>query len=177
MLAGHDTSAFLALLAPTAAKDIKTWFDGTSFSTIATWIDPGARLDPAEEVRVSGRVTFDSAVVGDIRTLRITTNFVWVYAFSGNPSNPLAVAHDEIRWDFPATARLRNADKGMWIGDADGYLAWIDCAAAHKGMLAPTKASATPNPTESEDPNAYLRPNHTLAIADDCGPSPSPSAG
>ncbi|MFC4044292.1 hypothetical protein ACFO1B_38230 [Dactylosporangium siamense] len=178
MLVGHDPSTFLALLAPNSAKDVKTWFDGASFSSLATWIDPAVHLDPDEEVRVSGRVTFASAVVDGIQTLQVTTNFAWVYAFTGDTRNPLAVAHDQIRWDFPATGRLRAGDKGMWIGDTDGYRAWVDCAAARKGLLAPTRPATapTPNPSDTEDPNAYLQADHALDIIDDCGPpTPSPT--
>lgn len=177
MLVGHDPSAFLALLAPNSAKGIKPWFDGTGFSTLATWIDPAAHLDPDEEVRVSGRVTFASANVDGLRTLQITTNFVWVYAFTGNGEHPLAAEHDEIRWDFPATDRLRAADKGMWIGDSSGYMAWIDCAAARKGLLAPYRPTSAPGagPDPTEDPDAYLKADHSLDIVDACNP-PSASA-
>ncbi|MEV4512139.1 hypothetical protein AB0K00_24610 [Dactylosporangium sp. NPDC049525] len=173
MLVGHDPAALLALLAPNSAKGIKTWFDGTEFSALATWIDPAAHLDPAEEVRVSGRITFDSAEVDGIQTLRITTNFVWVYAFTGNGRNPLAAEHDETRWDFPATGRLRAADKGMWVGAVKGYMAWIDCAAAGKGLLAPYRSGAGAQPGPTEDPDAYLKADHSLTIADDCDPAAS----
>ncbi|WP_460491012.1 GNAT family N-acetyltransferase [Dactylosporangium cerinum] len=88
MLVGHDPSTLLALLAPNPAKHVKAWFDDASFSSVATWIDPAAHLDPDEEVRVSGRVTLGSAVVEGIQTLQVTTNFVWVYAFTGNARNP-----------------------------------------------------------------------------------------
>ncbi|MFC5008387.1 hypothetical protein ACFPIJ_62585 [Dactylosporangium cerinum] len=182
MLVGHDPSTLLALLAPNPAKHVKAWFDDASFSSVATWIDPAAHLDPDEEVRVSGRVTLGSAVVEGIQTLQVTTNFVWVYAFTGNARNPLAAVHDQIRWDFPATGRLRAADKGMWIGDIHSYLAQIDCAAARKGLLAPFRAgSGAPaaNPSDTEDPDAYLRADHSLDIADDCHlstPTPAPGA-
>ncbi|MET7420768.1 hypothetical protein [Dactylosporangium sp. NPDC005555] len=179
MLTGHDPAPFLALLAPNSASNIRPWFDRSTFSTLATWIDPSARLDAAEEVRVSGRVTFASVSVDGLQTLQITTNFVWVYAFTGNPGHPLAAAHDEVRWDFPTTARLRAGDKGMWVGHSAGYLAWIDCVAARKGMLAPFKEGAAdvPGPADTEDPDAYLKADHTLDIGDDCASSPSPSAG
>jgi hypothetical protein len=176
MLVGHDPSAFLALLAPNSAKGIRPWFDGAAFSAVATWIDPDVRLDPSEEVRVSGQVTFDSAEVEGVQTLRVTTNFVWIYAFTGNARHPLAAEHDEIRWDFPATARLRAEDKGMWVGKAGGYLAWIDCAAAGKGLLAPYRTGADLHPGATEDPDAYLKADHALTVADDCDLPPAPSS-
>jgi hypothetical protein len=177
MLVRHDPAGFLALLAPNQRDDIAAWFRSTSFDTVATWIDPAAPLDAGEQPRVSGRVTYTSTLRDGVRRLRVTTNFVWVYAFRG-PDHPLAVAHDEIRWEFPATERLRAGDKGMWISSTRSYNAWVDCAAAAKGLLAPTRPGqgATPDPRDSEDPDAYLRADHSIEITDDCHlPSPSPS--
>ncbi|WP_432981874.1 hypothetical protein [Dactylosporangium sp. CA-233914] len=177
MIVGHDSSAFLKLLAPNARKQVGTWFTSADHSSVATWIDPAVKLDPDEEPRVSGRVTFSSAVVDDIPTLQVTTNFVWIYAFEGTDT-PIAAIHDEIRWDFPKTDHLRNDDKGMWIGTTKSYMAWIDCAAAANGLLAPTPSTVTttPGPQPTEDQNSYLRADRSLDISDGCAnPSPSPS--
>lgn len=177
MLVGHDPGAFLALLAPNQRDDVGTWFRSADFGTVATWIDPAVTLDPEEKPRVSGRVTYTSKMRDGIRTLQVTTNFVWVYAFEG-ADHPLAVAHDEIRWEFPATKRLRAGDRGMWIGDTRAYTAWVDCAASAKGLLAPTRPSeaTAPGPRGTEDPDAYLKADHSLEITDECpDPSPSPS--
>jgi hypothetical protein len=128
--------------------------------------DP-SRLDPREQPRVSGRVTYASLMVDGLRTLRITINFIWVYAFTG-PDRPLAAIHDETAWEFPSPVNLRTADHGMWIGKVKSYFAWMDCAAAAKGLLAPAKSPADPKPAETEDPNAILEADHTLDIGDDC---------
>jgi hypothetical protein len=175
MLVGHKPEAFLALLAPNQRDDIGKWFRSTNFDTVATWIDPAVTLDPHEQPRVSGRVTYTSKRVNGVQTLQVTTNFVWVYAFKG-ADHPLAVEHDENRWEFPAPNHLRARDKGMWIAYTRAYSAWVDCAAAAKGMLAPTRpgAAATPGPQDTENPDAYLKADHSLDITDDC-PGPSPS--
>ncbi|HEY0534729.1 MAG TPA: hypothetical protein VGD29_24345 [Actinoplanes sp.] len=174
MLVGHQPDKFLAMLAPNSRKQIKGWFSGRDLSTVATWIDPAVRLDPAEQTRVSGRTTYRSLPVGGIQTLRITTNYVWVYAFEG-PQHPLAAEHDQIDWDFPDTHNLRAGDRGMWLINTKSYGALVDCAAADKGLLAPTRMDSAPTaaPSDTEDPDEYLRADHNLDIGDDCGNSPS----
>lgn len=167
MLTGHDPSRLLALLAPNQRDDVGKWFEDSTFDTVATWIDPAVRLDARERPRVSGRVTYASTTVDGIRTLRVTTNFVWVYAFD-RADRPLAAAHDEIRWEFPATAHLRADDRGMWIGATKAYTAWVDCAASDRGLLAPTRRAAAPHPTSTEDPDALLEADHSLTIEDEC---------
>lgn len=174
MLTGHQPDRFLALLAPNSRKDIKGWFAGADRSGVATWIDPAVRLDPAEQPRVSGRTTYRSLVVGGIQTLRITTNYIWVYAFEG-PRHPLAAEHDQIDWEFPATDHLRADDRGMWVGNTKSYGALVDCAAAAKGLLAPTRPESAPvaAPSDTEDPETYLNADHSLDIGDDCGNPPT----
>ncbi|MFI6073847.1 hypothetical protein ACIA5C_19965 [Actinoplanes sp. NPDC051343] len=174
MLVGHKPDKFLGLLAPNSRKVIKGWFSGQDLSTVATWIDPAVRLDPAEPPRVSGRTTYRSLSVGGIRTLRITTNYVWVYAFEG-PEHPLAAEHDQIDWDFPDTRNLRTGDRGMWLINTRSYGALVDCTAAGKGLLAPTRMDSAPvaAPSNTEDPDNYLRADHSLDIGDDCGNPPS----
>jgi hypothetical protein len=165
MLTGHQPDRFLAMLAPGRRAEIGTWFSSGRFRTLATWIDPAATLDQAEQPRVSGRMTYASVAVRGVPTLEVTTNFIWVYAFQGS-DHPLAAAHDEIRWDFPDQARLPAADRGMDIGSTKGYLAWADCDAAAKGMLAPAppedRAKAAPDAVD------YLRADHPLEIPDGC---------
>ncbi|GIE86298.1 hypothetical protein [Actinoplanes regularis] len=170
MTVGHRPDDFLLMLAPSARAQIAKWFEGDTFVSLATWIDPAVRLDPKNEPRVSGRVTYRSVVEDGIRTLRITTNFVWVYAFEGEfLSGPLAVRHDQIDWDFPQTRNLRDADRGMWVHNATSYGAWLDCAAADKGLLAPTPKDATGTGLAgTEDQESLAKPDHPLEIGDNC---------
>jgi hypothetical protein len=169
MLTGHDPARLIAMLAPDQRAEATRWFHEVSFTRFATWIDPSVKLDPRQQPRVSGRVTYSSVVAGGLRTLRVTTNFIWVYAFTGTAADrPLAAVHDQIAWEFPATANLRAGDRGMWVGNSTHYSAWVDCAAAKRGLLAPTRPEAAPQPSDSEDPMALLKADHSLEITDDC---------
>ena len=166
MLVDHKTAKFLGLLAPRSRKDIDGWFKKDEFSSIATWIAPTAKLDPKAQPRVSGRITYSSRVVDKIQTLQVTTNFVWVYAFTG-ADRPIVVAHDELRWEFPDPDNLYPEDRGMWLAESKSYSYGMDCTAIAKGMLAPGRPKIV-GPTETTDPDALLRPDHTLEIGDDC---------
>ncbi|WP_433365339.1 hypothetical protein ACQPZX_35655 [Actinoplanes sp. CA-142083] len=161
MLIRHDPKRLIALLAPNQRKPAAGWFTSRKFSGVATWIDPSVKLDPREDPRVKGRVTYGSAMVDGLRTLRVTTNFIFVYAFAG-PDHPLAAVHTEIVWEFPSNK------SGMWAGDSTSYSAWVDCTAANRGLLAPTRPEAAPRPSDSEDPNALLEADHSLDIKDEC---------
>lgn len=168
MTVKHHPERFLGLLSPNSRTDIAKWFKNASFASVATWIDPAVKLDPRNEPRVSGRVTYKSVMDGDVRRLRVTTNFVWVYAFQGDFAyRPLAVTHEEEVWDFPSSKNLRPADQGMWLHSAKGYSAWVDCAAGAKGLLAPTpKGEAGHDP--DEDPDSLAKPDHPLEVSGGC---------
>ncbi|GGN62550.1 hypothetical protein GCM10010112_20860 [Actinoplanes lobatus] len=168
MIVDHDPATFLDMLAPNAADHWRKQFQQGRSASVATWIDPAVRLDGKEQPRVSGRVTYSSEKIDGLRTLRITTNFIWVYAFEGGGDTPIAAAHDEIRWEFPRTENLRKADKGMWIGETQSYMAWMDCAASEKGLLRPGTATSAPTPATSEEPGAILRADHPLDITGTC---------
>lgn len=179
MLVDHRPTGLLDLLSPNSRDSIEKWFQTTQFESVATWIDPAVRLNPREQPRVSGRVTYSSVLSGGLRTLRVTTNFVWVYAFQVGGDRPLAAEHDEILWEFPTASNLRVSDRGMWVRQATSYAAWVDCAAGKKGLLAPTRQTdVAPEPSDTEDPDNYLRADHAIDIGDGCGngaTSPSPS--
>lgn len=168
MLRDHSTAAFESLLAPNDRTYVHQWFLTWRFRDVATWIDPKVTLDPHQPPRVSGRVTFASVGVNGVPTLQVTTNFVWVYPFVDGPQRVAAV-HDDIRWDFAPEKRVRRADAGMWVGEARSYFAWIDCAAWDRGLLAPDESAfGGALPAGAEDPDAVLRPDHSLDIVNDC---------
>ncbi|MEV6348706.1 hypothetical protein [Actinoplanes sp. NPDC051851] len=169
MLTAHKPDTFLKTLSPTERQRVAKWFEGADFTGVATWIDRSVQLDPAEKPRVSGVVTVASATDDDGRRLiRITTNFIWVYAFIGQfNASPVAAVHDEIQWDFPDTTNLRDADRGMWIHSTTSYTALIDCDAIAKGLLAPTPLGNGEGIT-GDDPNELLRADHDMKIDGNC---------
>lgn len=171
MLIRHRVDGFVNLLAPGERADARKWFGSTRFDTVAVWIDPSVSLDEHEQPRVSGTVEYVSQIVGGRQTLKITTNFVWVYAFDRDDPNPLAIAHDQIEWQFSWARQLIAADRGMWLSTSEGYRAWVDCAAARKGLLAPTREGTVT--VSTDDQNAYMDADHALDIDDNCGPAPS----
>jgi hypothetical protein len=63
----------------------------------------------------------------------------------------------------------------MWLINTKSYGALVDCTAAGKGLLAPTRMDSAPvaAPSNTEDPDNYLRADHSLDIGDDCGNPPS----
>ncbi|WIM93715.1 hypothetical protein ACTOB_005701 [Actinoplanes oblitus] len=170
MIVDHRTSGFLRLLAPGARARFEKSVRDKTFTNVLTWIDPAVKLDPRNEPRVSGRVTYESVMDGRTRVLRVTTNFVWVYAFQGEFAyRPLAVEHDQVDWNFVQDETVRRSDRGMWVGATRSYSAWVDCAAGKKGLLAPTPkgigGTALP---DTEDPDQLAKPEHPLDIGDDC---------
>ncbi|GAA2688741.1 hypothetical protein [Actinoplanes palleronii] len=168
-LVRHRKDEFLGLLAPNDRTSVAKWFGSASFGTVVTWIDPAVTLDPANRPRVSGRVTYKSVVDDGIRTIRVTTNFVWVYAFQGEFAfRPLAVEHEQVDWEFPDEDKVRPGDRGMWIGANTSYHAWIDFAAAKKGLLAPTPKDAGAGLPNAEDQESLAKPEHPLDIRDNC---------
>ncbi|WP_436530335.1 hypothetical protein [Actinoplanes sp. HUAS TT8] len=165
----HKPDRFLALLSPTMRASTAGWFKDGTGRAVATWIDPAVKLDARNPPRVSGRVTYASVADGSYRTLRVTTNFVWVYAFEGDFAyKPLAVSHSEIVWDFPKAENMRAEDKGMWIQSNNGYNAWVDCAAIKKGLLAPTPKGGGGGRPDLEDEAAMAKADHSLDVPDDC---------
>jgi hypothetical protein len=159
MLTGHDMSAFLGVLAPASRDQTAKFFTGQQLTSVATRIDPAAKLDPAEQPRVSGRMTVAATASDGVDRLQITTNFVWVYAFSaGDP--PVAAVHDEILWEVPKAANLRPDDAGLWIRKAESYSAWMDCDAYRKGLLAPGGSKPVAGAAPDGDPEDVLRADH-----------------
>jgi hypothetical protein len=169
MLIAHNPKPLLAMVSPGQRDSLAGWFRDRRFSSLATWIYPAVHLDPRSRPRVSGRVTYASAKVQGIQTLQITTNFVWVYAFTGT-TRPLVTVHDEVRWEFPKPATTVAKDRGLWVAQVDAYQYGIDCALAKQGMLAPTPQTAAlaPTPAPSEADNNYMRTDHALKIPDNC---------
>lgn len=162
MLVGHDPSEFLTTLDPGSRAEIADYFKDDSFSTVATWIDPAVKLDSAEPPRVNGTITYTSVPDNEGEPeLQVTTNFMWVYAFQGGYPR-IAAVHDEIVWTFPQRGLGPSPHKST------SYMAWMDCAAARKGLLRPGVSTDVNETGSTEDPDAMLDSGHGLDIKDSC---------
>ncbi len=169
MLVARDTSGLVNLLAPDARTDIRKNFTDQNFVSFASQIAPGYTLT-SDKARVKGRVTFRAKTEDSIRLLEVITNFVWVYPFSGELSDPgdhLVIVHDEVHWVFPVNADVENSSRGMWINEAESYASNIDCELLKKSLLALGKPQLIPGGS-NEDENAMFDPNRSLDIADTC---------
>jgi hypothetical protein len=162
MLVGHDPAVLTALFDPEPRAAVATMFQGpvNTAAGLATWVDPAARLDPAEAPRVSGSITYAAGAGPGRPVLRVTTNFVWVYAFAGpDLATPYAAVHDNVQWDFPA-------GRGMWATSIKSYYTAVDCGAWSRGLLAPGRIGATT--ARGGAKTDYLRADHAMEIPNDC---------
>src|SRR5690242_14854427 len=81
MLAGHDTSVLLDLLAPDARGPIGDAFTNHKFLGFATQLGPDQKLS-SDPIRVKGGITFSATTSEDaskFHLMQVQTNFVWVY--------------------------------------------------------------------------------------------------
>jgi hypothetical protein len=175
LLIKHDPSRVLALLAPATrsytAKEFRAGRYGVSLVRIA----PGAHLATAAP-RVRGRTTYRTTTWAHIPTLEIITNYVWVYPFDGAPGgdSTVVVVHSEEHWYFPVSSRVQSSDRGMTLYTTDGYWDAMDCAKSEKGLTAPAPAddaSGQLGTGDTESPDDYFQPDHSLKIAGSCGSS------
>ena len=174
MIVDHDPSAFLALLAPSNGDDIGQDIRDGGRVTTAVRIAKDATLS-GETPRVSGRTTYREGAWDGIAVLEVITNYVWVYPFQVPQTwtgDRVAVVHSEEHWYFPKDKAVAAGNRGMNLYDTDGYLSHIDCALASAGFTAPGRGgadpSARPEAQQSEAPEAYFQPDHTLDIGDGC---------
>jgi hypothetical protein len=174
MLVNHDPSVFVRLVSPANRTFFMDEFRAGHLITMVTVIDANARLS-SHPPRVSGRTSFSSTKDDAGRTvLEVVTNYVWAYGFD---NDEVSLIHDEVRWRFYRAHEVKDSDLGLRLGGHDGYLANVDCAAAHRGQLGPptpvTSALGAPDP---ENPDNYYDPDHALEITDTCGPTVSATA-
>jgi hypothetical protein len=168
-LLSHDTSALLAMLAPDARGGVKKDFTDRNFFIFATHIASGYSLT-SDPIKVKGRVTFRGATNDNIRMLEVTTNFVWVYPFSGElkeTGDHLVIVHDEITWAFPVDVDVEKGSRGMWIYEANGFASNIDCVLLDQSLIALGKPQLLA-PGASQDEDAPFDPDGTLEIDETC---------
>jgi hypothetical protein len=65
-----------------------------------------------------------------VRVLDVTTNFVWVYAFSGTlkePGDHLVSIHDTNTWEFPSAKDVDAGDLGAYVRELNYSVYNMDC--------------------------------------------------
>ncbi|MFG1672637.1 hypothetical protein [Micromonospora sp. NPDC049282] len=132
-----DPEPFLALLAPAARAERRADFDDASFLRYATRI---GSQDRADEIRVRGETRY-RAVTGanGLPVLRITTEYVWMYAFDVPRTTPgragIATIRDRVVWEVPRSKGLPAARRGLWLVSAQASTSNVDCARLGEGFF------------------------------------------
>jgi len=127
LLVKHDPSVLLGLFAPQYKPRAQKRFDDHQFTYYGTQIAAGQSL---VGVRVKGTITFTGRVESDVRVLDVTTNFVWVYAFTGTlkePGDHLVSIHDTNTWEFPSAKDVDAVDLGAYVRELNYSVYNMDC--------------------------------------------------
>ncbi|MBU8859482.1 MULTISPECIES: hypothetical protein [unclassified Micromonospora] len=132
-----DTEPFLALLAPASRAQLRTDFEDSSFLNYATRI---GSQDSADEIRVRGEMRYRTVTGDDGRPiLRITTEYVWMYAFDVPRTTPgragIATIRDRVVWEVPHSEGLPAAKRGLWLVSAQASTNNVDCARLGEGFF------------------------------------------
>ena len=132
-----DTEPFLALLAPASRAQTRTDFEDSSFLNYATRI---GSQDRADEIRVRGEMRYRAVTGDDGRPiLRITTEYVWMYAFDVPRTAPgragIATIRDRVVWEVPHPDGLPAAKRGLWLVSAQASTSNVDCARLSAGFF------------------------------------------
>jgi hypothetical protein len=170
MLVDHNTATFLALFNPEDRKEVEKYFKEEDFFTFATQLAPGHALT-ADGIRVKGTTTLEADKTEQgVRLLKVKTNYVWVYPFSGalkDPGDHLVVIHDEVEWVFPSPSDVNKNAQGMYLNAFQGYASNMDCALLDSNLIGLGKPRVVPGGSKQDD-NAAFDPTHTLNITDTC---------
>jgi hypothetical protein len=176
MLVDHDTSTYLSLLAPDARTDEqKTLADprytpdrGGGLTLLAT----GFQLLPAP-VKVNGSMSFSIDSNGE---LLVHTNYVFAFPFA--PTDPkqitqpwqiVALQHVAEDYEYVADKRMTAGSQGLFVHSTQAYYDSMACSQSTKGFLAPAIANpATNGGPDSENPDSYYDPNHSLSVPNSC---------
>lgn len=151
----HDNQPFLATLAP----GVKLPDPGGRVTKIAE----GYQLLPVPP-RVSGDLTSSVDARGD---LVVHANLVYAYAFQ--PDSHQAPATP---WDIVSVIH-ENADYLIvdgkpWPSTEKSYFFSMNCDLAEQGQLAPAYSGRATGTPETERPEAYFDPKHTVDIPQGC---------
>lgn len=163
LLFNHDTSGYLALLAPQARAQEGQLLDRQPGIGRVTFLAKGFQLLPVP-VKVNGSMS--AAVSGD-GGLVVHTNYVFAFPFA--PRDPrditepwqiIAVQH--VVEDFDA------ADDGLYVASSDGYTSFIACTSMDRGYVAPVYSEPTMDAPDGHRPAFYYDPRSPVDLPDGC---------
>jgi hypothetical protein len=175
MLVNHDPSGYLALLAPDAGKREQPRLitaqpadgDGT-----VTLLAAGHSLLPAP-IKVNGSMSVSTDKDGN---LLVHTNYVFAYPF--RPTDPstiteswqiVAVVHVAVDYAVIESSQYTPGSQGAWVGGSQSYDSSMACGPFKQGYLAPAYLDQAPHGPQTDNPDAYYDPNHSLDIPNTCG--------
>ncbi|MEU4589255.1 hypothetical protein [Micromonospora aurantiaca (nom. illeg.)] len=132
-----DAEPFLALLAPESRAQLRRHFEDQSFVHYATRIGSQAEVD---EIRVRGEMTYEVFTAEDGEpSLRITTEYVWMYAFDIPRTTPgpagIASIRDQVVWEIFQPGDLPATQRGLWLISAKSSTNNVDCSRLKEGFF------------------------------------------
>jgi hypothetical protein len=155
VLTGHDSSAFLGMIASDERGEVQKDLQGGTIMPYLTEIGSSDSLTD-DPIKVAGTMTYTERTSSrGVRELDVTTNYVFVYPFTGprtKPGDHLVVLHQNTVWEFPNSSDVLSSSRGLWIHSAitDPYN--IDCSLLDdSGMIG--VGSSEPDQTLAFDPN------------------------
>ncbi len=162
LLTTHDTSAFIAMLAPDSRPTVTNDFAKNKAFAYATRLDDGTTIAPAG-VRAHGTVTFQAItehlkddkgneLKDTVRGVAVTTNFIWVYPIAatrtGTGANLIAI-RDQVTWLFYANTDVAPNSRGLWIKAAQAFGGNLDCDKIRTDVVALPAISVTESQMEA----------------------------
>ncbi|MEU2986121.1 hypothetical protein ABZ647_17140 [Micromonospora aurantiaca] len=132
-----DAEPFLALLAPESRAQLRRHFEDQSFVHYATRIGSQAEVD---EIRVRGEMSYEVFTAEDGEpSLRITTEYVWMYAFDIPRTTPgpagIASIRDQVVWEIFQPGDLPATQRGLWLISAKSSTNNVDCSRLKEGFF------------------------------------------
>lgn len=176
MLASHDPSAYLGMLAPDARRQLEPSFGPgrePEVQSLVSLMAPGSALLPVEP-RVSGSMSLSPGK--EDGELVVHTNYVFAYAFQPpeklrltDAMNTIVVVRADVDYILRVGGKWKDTSRGLWYDAAYGFGYSIGCDAYRKGFLAPvtTERIVTRQPDEVE-PGTYFDPTAPLPPAGGC---------
>lgn len=173
LVADHDPSRFLSLLAPDARRQLEPLFDGeeTRVQSLVSMASSDATLLPVE-AKVQGRM---SLAPGDAGELVVRTNYVFVYAFEPDEPvrlvdamNVIVVVRADVDYVVRKGDRWTEGSRGLWYDDATGFAYSIGCTAYRNGYLAPAATERAVTTEGTRELGTYFDPASPLTPTRSC---------